>query len=134
MKVRQYTMTARADAARETGERIQAAAFALFSTRYYDDVTLDAIASDADVTVAAVYPNGTMLVQGQKSVTLNRGDEYIRIKGIVRTADITADNRIASTRVADARIAAGTARVLLDPYRRHPWRQLRPLPEIGFDH
>ena len=42
MKVRQYTMTARADAARETGERIQAAAFALFSTRYYDVVTLDA--------------------------------------------------------------------------------------------
>lgn len=54
MKVRQYTMTARADAARETGERIEAAAFALFSTRYYDDVTLDAIASDADVTVQTV--------------------------------------------------------------------------------
>jgi AcrR family transcriptional regulator len=54
MKVRQYTMTARADAARETGERIQAAAFALLSTRYYDDVTLDAIASDADVTVQTV--------------------------------------------------------------------------------
>lgn len=47
-------MTARADAARETGERIQAAAFARFSTRYYDDVTLDAIASDADVTVQTV--------------------------------------------------------------------------------
>ncbi|MDQ0574193.1 TetR/AcrR family transcriptional regulator [Agromyces albus] len=54
MKVRQYTMTARADAARETGERIQAAAFALLSTRYYDDVTLDAIAADADVTVQTV--------------------------------------------------------------------------------
>ena len=46
-----------------------------------------------------------MLVQGQKLVTLNRGDEFIQIKGIVRIADITADNRIASTRVADARIA-----------------------------
>jgi AcrR family transcriptional regulator len=54
MKVRRYTMTARADAARETGARIKAAAFALLSTRYYDDVTLDAIASDADVTVQTV--------------------------------------------------------------------------------
>jgi AcrR family transcriptional regulator len=54
MKVRRYTMTARADAARETSERIKAAAFALLSTRYYDDVTLDAIASDADVTVQTV--------------------------------------------------------------------------------
>lgn len=57
------------------------------------------------VTVVAVYPNGTMLVQGQKRVTLNRGDEFVQIKGIVRTADISADNSVPSTRVADARIA-----------------------------
>ena len=46
-----------------------------------------------------------MLVQGQKRVTLNRGDEFVRIKGLVRVVDISPDNRVASTRVADARIA-----------------------------
>jgi flagellar L-ring protein precursor FlgH len=65
----------------------------------------NALSGEISVTVAEVYPNGTMLVQGQKRVTLNRGDEFIQIKGIVRVADITPDNRIASTRVADARIA-----------------------------
>jgi len=65
----------------------------------------NALSGEISVTVAAVYPNGTMLVQGQKRVTLNRGDEFIQIKGIVRTADISADNRVPSTRVADARIA-----------------------------
>ncbi|MBX3595320.1 flagellar basal body L-ring protein FlgH [Sphingomonas sp.] len=65
----------------------------------------NALSGEISVTVAEVYPNGTMLVQGQKRVTLNRGDEFIQIKGIVRSTDITADNRIASTRVADARIA-----------------------------
>jgi flagellar L-ring protein precursor FlgH len=65
----------------------------------------NALSGEVSVTVAEVYPNGTMLVQGQKRVTLNRGDEFIQIKGIVRTADISPDNRIASTRVADARIA-----------------------------
>jgi flagellar L-ring protein precursor FlgH len=65
----------------------------------------NALTGEISVTVAAVYPNGTMLVQGQKRVTLNRGDEFIQIKGIVRSADISPDNRIASTRVADARIA-----------------------------
>lgn len=65
----------------------------------------NALSGEISVTVAAVYPNGTMLVQGQKRVTLNRGDEFVQIKGIVRTADISPDNRIASTRVADARIA-----------------------------
>jgi flagellar L-ring protein FlgH len=65
----------------------------------------NALTGEVSVTVAEVNPNGTMLVQGQKRVTLNRGDEFIQIKGIVRIADITPDNRIASTRVADARIA-----------------------------
>jgi flagellar L-ring protein precursor FlgH len=65
----------------------------------------NSLSGQVSVTVAAVYPNGTMLVQGQKRVTLNRGDEYIRIKGLVRTADIAADNTVLSTRVADAQIA-----------------------------
>lgn len=65
----------------------------------------NALSGEVSVTVAQVFPNGTMLVQGQKRVTLNRGDEFVQIKGIVRPIDIDANNRIASTRVADARIA-----------------------------
>lgn len=65
----------------------------------------NSLSGEVSVTVAEVYPNGTMLVQGQKRVTLNRGDEYVQIKGVVRTADIDADNRVLSTRVADAKIA-----------------------------
>ncbi|THD38281.1 MAG: flagellar basal body L-ring protein FlgH [Sphingomonas sp.] len=65
----------------------------------------NSLSGEVSVTVVEVYPNGTMLVQGQKRVTLNRGDEFVQIKGIVRVADISADNRVLSTRVADARIA-----------------------------
>ena len=56
------------------------------------------------VTVAEVLPNGTMRVAGEKLVTLNRGDEFVRISGLVRPADISQDNRVLSTRVADAKI------------------------------
>ena len=56
------------------------------------------------MTIAAVYPNGTMLVRGEKLLTLNRGDERVQISGIVRAMDISPDNRILSTRVADANI------------------------------
>ena len=65
----------------------------------------NSLSGEVSVTVVEVYPNGTMMVQGQKRVTLNRGDEFVQIKGIVRVADISADNRVLSTRVADARIA-----------------------------
>jgi flagellar L-ring protein precursor FlgH len=62
------------------------------------------LSGEVSVTVAEVYPNGTMLVRGQKTVTLNRGDEYIQISGLVRPSDVDLDNRVLSTRVADARI------------------------------
>lgn len=65
----------------------------------------NALSGEVSVTVAEVLPNGTMVVQGQKTVTLNRGDEFVQIRGIVRPADIDANNRVLSTRVADARIA-----------------------------
>ncbi len=63
------------------------------------------LSGEVSVTVAQVFPNGTLLVKGQKRVTLNRGDEFVQIRGIVRMADIDAYNRVASTRVADAQIA-----------------------------
>ncbi len=64
----------------------------------------NSLSGEISVTVAEVYPNGNMLVRGEKLVRLNRGDEFVRIAGIVRPSDISADNRVASTRVADARI------------------------------
>lgn len=69
-----------------------------------DAAQSNALSGEVSVTVAAVYPNGTMLVKGEKLVTLNRGDEAVQFSGIVRTADISTDNRVPSTRVADARI------------------------------
>jgi flagellar L-ring protein precursor FlgH len=64
----------------------------------------NALSGEVSVTVAAVYPNGTMLVRGEKLLTLNRGDERVQIAGIVRAMDISPDNRVLSTRVANATI------------------------------
>ena len=64
----------------------------------------NALSGEVSVTVAAVYPNGTMLVKGEKLLTLNRGDERVQIAGIVRAIDISPDNRVLSTRVANANI------------------------------
>ena len=65
----------------------------------------NSLSGELSVTVAAVYPNGTMLVQGTKRLTLNKGDEFVQIRGIVRMADVDTENRVPSTRVADAQIA-----------------------------
>jgi flagellar L-ring protein FlgH len=57
------------------------------------------------VTVTDVLPNGLLEVRGEKWLQLNKGSEFIRISGLVRTQDIAPDNTISSTRVADVRIA-----------------------------
>ncbi len=59
------------------------------------------------VTVIQRLPNGNLVVQGQKNLRLNQGDELVQIQGIVRGADINADNTIPSSKVADARIVYG---------------------------
>jgi flagellar L-ring protein FlgH len=59
---------------------------------------------ELSVTIAEIYPNGTALIKGEKLIAMNRGDERVQISGIIRLTDISADNRLLSTRVADARI------------------------------
>lgn len=57
------------------------------------------------VTVAQRLSNGNLLVRGEKWLTINQGQELVRIAGIVRPQDIGQDNTVPSTRVADARIS-----------------------------
>lgn len=56
------------------------------------------------VTVVDVWPNGALVIRGEKWMTLNRGDEYIRIRGLVRPQDVRQDNTVLSTKIANARI------------------------------
>lgn len=56
------------------------------------------------VTIADVLPNGNLVVRGEKWLTLNQGEEYIQISGIVRPQDISPNNSILSTQLGDARI------------------------------
>lgn len=56
------------------------------------------------VTVAERLANGNLLVRGEKLITINQGEEFIRLQGIVRPVDIGPENAVLSTKVADAMI------------------------------
>ena len=60
--------------------------------------------SELSVTIAEVRTGGTVLLRGEKRMMLSQGQEWVQFTGIARLADIDADNRIVSTRVADARV------------------------------
>lgn len=56
------------------------------------------------VTVTEVLPNGNLLVSGEKQISINQGNEFIRFSGVVNPAMIQYGNTIPSTQVADAKI------------------------------
>ncbi len=56
------------------------------------------------VTIAAIYPNGTAEVVGEKQMSLSQGDEWIQFAGRIRLIDINAQNQLSSSQVANARI------------------------------
>lgn len=56
------------------------------------------------VTVSQVLANGNLVVQGEKWIAINQGDEYVRLRGIVRPFDIAPDNTVFSNLIGDARI------------------------------
>ena len=54
--------------------------------------------------VIEVMPNGNLLVEGRKEVTVEKEKRLFIVSGIVRPMDIELDNSVPSTKVADARI------------------------------
>jgi len=57
------------------------------------------------VTVTNVESNGNLVVEGDKSLKLNQGDEFIHISGVIRPADIATNNTVTSDKLADAHIS-----------------------------
>ena len=74
------------------------------------------------VTVIDVYPNGNLLVSGEKIVAINQGHEFIRFSGVINPHHITYANTVQSTQVADARIEYLGSGPLNDSGRQ-PWLQ-----------
>ena len=65
----------------------------------------NALSGAITVLVQEVLPKVLLRVAGEKRLQLNQGEEYVRIKGYLRAADIDNENQVSSLRVANARIA-----------------------------
>jgi flagellar L-ring protein precursor FlgH len=67
----------------------------------------NSLSGTISVTVSDILPSGVLQIRGEKWLTLSEGDEYIRIIGLIRPQDITPQNTVRSSKVADARIQFG---------------------------
>lgn len=70
----------------------------------------------ADVTaiVTAIFPNGNMMIEGEREVLINNEKEYLAVSGVIRPEDIQQGNTILSTVIADAKIEYSGTGVVSD--------------------
>jgi len=67
--------------------------------------------------VIEVMPNGNLIVEGRKEVTIDKEKRFIILSGIVRPEDIEFDNSVSSSKVAEARIEYTGSGVISDKQR-----------------
>jgi flagellar L-ring protein precursor FlgH len=75
------------------------------------------LAATITARVIDVLPNGNLLIEGRRNVKVNHEDQIIVLEGTVRPRDITADNLLNSTLIADARISYSGKGVISDRQR-----------------
>jgi flagellar L-ring protein FlgH len=54
--------------------------------------------------VVDLTPNGNLMIEGRRNVKVNNEDQIIVLTGTVRSRDVSADNTVPSSLIADARI------------------------------
>lgn len=66
--------------------------------------TTGLVRTKISATVDSVLANGNMLIKGSRKIVINGEEQIIHIKGVVRTADIMADNSVLSYNISEAEI------------------------------
>ena len=83
-----------------------------------DSAQSNSLSGEIAVTVVDVLPSGNLVVRGEKIIGLNQGSEFIRISGIVRPQDVSTDNIVVSSKIANSRIFYGGGGVIAESNTR----------------
>ncbi len=67
-------------------------------------VRAEQFVAQISATVIALAPNGDLVIEGKQQMLINGEETLIAVRGHVRPQDISADNAVPSSRIADAQI------------------------------
>jgi flagellar L-ring protein precursor FlgH len=77
----------------------------------------DEVTAKVAARVVKVLPSGNLIIEGRRAVRANDETQYLAISGVIRQEDITSNNTILSTQVADAEIVLEGKGVLAEKQR-----------------
>ena len=91
----------------------------------------DSLITRVTATIIDIKPNGTLVLEAKKSITVDEDRQVVTLTGICRSEDVTAQNTVLSTQLADARIDVQDTGPARDAARRgwlaRVWDWVRPL-------
>ena len=80
--------------------------------------------------ITDILPNGNMVIGGSQEVKINNELRELLVSGVIRPEDVAADNTIAHTKIAEARISYGgrgdISAVQRDKYGKLIYDQITP--------
>lgn len=64
----------------------------------------DQFSATVSCMVTEIFANGNMKIEGQRRMQINNEEQFVVVRGIVRRDDITYNNTVISSKIADADI------------------------------
>jgi flagellar L-ring protein precursor FlgH len=77
----------------------------------------NAITATVAARVINVLPDGLLQIEGARETKVNNETQYLVVSGLIRSRDVSADNSVLSTQIADAQIAYYGKGVVSDKQR-----------------
>ncbi len=74
--------------------------------------------TQVSVQVVAVEPDGSLRIEGVQALTVNGESQRIRLKGLVRPQDVSAQNTVWSNRIANAELELDGVGVVSESQRQ----------------
>ena len=62
------------------------------------------LTTEVTCTVKSILPNGNIMLEGDKKMSVNREDSTVHVAGVARSKDITPANTITSSQLANAQV------------------------------
>jgi flagellar L-ring protein precursor FlgH len=92
-------------------------------------VTNSSLATTFGGEVVDVLPNGMLVVQATRQLTFSQQTQLIKLRGLVRPEDVSAQNQVLSTAMTDLELEVTGKGIVNDyTYRQNPiWRFLQRL-------
>lgn len=77
-----------------------------------------ALTTTLSARVIQVLPNGYLVVEGVKDISVNSERQWVSVRGVVRPTDLNTDNSVASDRIANLEIRVNGKGVVADAVKR----------------